>query len=217
MKLLLFTFFLSISSLLIKAQTHLKIKVLPILNNEPIVLNDATKDDVIITNLKFYLSSFSLTQNNGEVYIEENSYHLIDLSKPETVNIAFPLIENKTLENLTFLLGIDSVTNVSGVMGGDLDPTKGMYWAWNSGYINFKIEGTKNSIPFEFHLGGYAAPYQTAQKIEVDLKESEEMVLYLDLSDFLNKIDINTNNKVMSPGKTSQELSILLATLFYAK
>ena len=66
-------------------------------------------------------------------------------------------------------------------------------------------------------MGGYAAPYQTAQKIEVDLKESEEMVLYLDLSDFLNKIDINTNNKVMSPGKTSQELSILLATLFYAK
>lgn len=26
-------------------------------------------------------------------------------------------------------------------MDGDLDPLNGMYWAWNSGYINMKIEG----------------------------------------------------------------------------
>ena len=63
-------------------------------------------------------------------------------------------------------------------MGGDLDPTKGMYWAWQSGYINFKMEGscsqclaTKNN--FEFHLGGYQQPFYAMQTIELNTTACE--------------------------------------------
>jgi len=40
---------------------------------------------------------------------------------------------------------VDSLANVSGAMSNDLDATKGMYWSWQSGFINLKIEGKSAS------------------------------------------------------------------------
>ena len=60
-------------------------------------------------------------------------------------SLALQIPSNIPFSKLKFQLGIDSLTNVSGAMGGDLDPTKGMYWTWQSGYINMKIEGKSNS------------------------------------------------------------------------
>ena len=80
-------------------------------------------------------------------------------------------------DKIKFNLGIDSLTNVSGVMGGDLDPTKGMYWTWQSGYINFKMEGSSAVCPtrnheFQFHIGGYQDPFYAMQTLELEVKNS---------------------------------------------
>jgi len=73
------------------------------------------------------------------------------------------------------LIGTDSITNVSGALDGDLDPIKGMYWAWNSGCINFKLEGTRvisgKKTPFEYHIGGYNGPQATAMKKSIKIDQ----------------------------------------------
>ena len=67
-------------------------------------------------------------------------------------------------------------SNVAGAIGGTLDPINGMYWAWNSGYVNFKIEGTstlsnarKNA--FKFHLGGYQHPYNSYRAVLIKIDD----------------------------------------------
>ena len=85
---------------------------------------------------------------------------------------------------IAFNLGIDSITNVSGAQGGDLDPTKGMYWAWQSGFINIKLQGTSNSCPppkneFEFHLGGYQYPFNSLQTIILKTGNEKKLRYFL--------------------------------------
>lgn len=174
----------------------------------------STSDSLSIDKLKFYLSNFNLLKEGEIVWIEKESYHLIDISKPKSQFFTFNLSERIEFDEIQFLLGTDSLVNTAGVMSGDLDPTKGMYWAWNSGYINFKIEGTNSLFPFEFHLGGYAPPFQTVQKIKLETTNSNNLTIELNITEFLNQIDLTKTYKIMSPGKEAQRLSILLSTLF---
>jgi hypothetical protein len=94
-----------------------------------------------------------------------------------------------------------------------------MYWTWNSGYINFKLEGrftkkTETSIPFEFHLGGYLPPFKTIQTISINRINPESTIIQLDLSQFIDSIVFERYSSVMIPGATAVELSKSLATCF---
>ena len=93
-----------------------------------------------------------------------------------------------------------------------------MYWSWNSGYINSKIEGTFTKtngvkIPFEYHLGGYLPPYPTLQTLTFNCEKSEKIVK-LDLSQFISSLEIEQCNNVMIPGPNAVELSKLLTKCF---
>jgi hypothetical protein len=144
---------------------------------------------------------------------------LIDASDENSLLLSIPLKKNIAYDEVCFLLGIDSLTNVSGVMGGDLDPTKGMYWAWNSGYINFKLEGrsplceTTNN-EFVFHLGGYSGPYSSYQSVKLLVKDKSSLIIKVDVTSFLHSIDLSTQHKTMSPGKEAKELSIQVSKIF---
>ena len=188
------------------------------------VINDSTfyaittKDSIQFSTLKFYVSSLEFYHNNQFVWKESNSFHLIDLLQPEnnliSLNIPYGLVFNQ----LKFTLGIDSTTSVSGAMGGALDPTKGMYWTWQSGYINFKIEGKCSQSPapkndFTFHLGGYLYPFSTAQKISFPVK-NDVATIQFDLLKFTSQIPFNNINHIMSPGEKSVLLSKLAASYF---
>ena len=117
-------------------------------------------------------------------------------------------------------MGIDSLTNVSGAMGGDLDPTKGMYWTWQNGYINFKLEGfnavcnTRNHF-FQYHLGGYQSPFATVQTLVLPLKsKAKEVVVDVAIDKFLEEIDMSKTAEIMSPGAVAVELSKKLKGIF---
>ena len=67
-------------------------------------------------------------------------------------------IPNAKYTKLKFMLGVDSLRNSTGVQDGYLDPSHGMIWDWNTGYIFFKHEGnyinTANVVkPLRLHLG----------------------------------------------------------------
>ena len=105
-------------------------------------------------------------------------------------------------------MGIDSLTNVSGAIGGDLDPTKGMYWTWQSGYINLKLEGKSNLCPsskkdFQFHLGGYQAPFNGLQQVSFPSQKEQKIELKVNLLTFLQNINVAKESHIMSPNQAA--------------
>jgi hypothetical protein len=185
----------------------------PIQLDSTYVLHDI--DSVKVSTLRFYISSLILRNEGMKVWAEDASYHLFDVSVPTSMEVSVPVA--LSANEIVLLLGTDSLTNVSGAMGGDLDPSKGMYWAWNSGYINFKLEGTSTACKtidqeFQFHLGGYAYPNATAQEIRLPISNSN--LVKMDLAAFFQEIDLKSLDHIMSPSANAVQLSRIAAGIF---
>lgn len=199
----------------------------PVYGNSKLDLNGTyyklTNDDSLqIETLKFYISNIEFLNNGKVVWKEENSYHLIDASNDKTLRIPFNNIPVSTYNKISFDLGIDSLTNVSGALGGDLDPTKGMYWTWQNGYINFKQEGKSNlcrtrNNEFQFHLGGYQSPFSTLQTVSLEVKETDRINIELDLKKFIAVSYLSKQNQIMSPCSDAVYLSKRAANAFSIK
>ncbi|MFN8393764.1 MAG: MbnP family protein, partial [Bacteroidia bacterium] len=107
-----------------------------------------TNGGVTIEAFRFYVSDVAFMAGERVVYALPERYHLVDAEVPESWGMSLGAKGIPAdCDGIRFALGIDSLTNVSGALGGDLDPTKGMYWAWQSGYINMKMEGTSPVCP----------------------------------------------------------------------
>lgn len=185
------------------------------LNEEKINSDQQTKPTIQV--LKFYISSIEFLDNKKTVWKESSDYHLVDASQPESLKIKLSKPNGFRFTEVKFNLGVDSVTNVSGVRGGDLDPTKGMYWTWQSGYINFKIEGRSNACKnpkkeFQFHLGGYKAPYST---IKIILIETSTLELVFDVKHLMNQLDLSQQDHLMLPGCEAARLSEIVSQSFH--
>lgn len=101
--------------------------------------------------------------------------------------MALSIPEGLGYDAFRFNPGIDSLENVSGAFGGDLDPTKGMYWAWHSGDINFKLEGHSAGCgsrdnAFQLRLGGYQAPHASLQTIHLAVAQGPRLPIRVDLA-----------------------------------
>ena len=195
------------------------------INHHPIkvgkkYLTHAQSDSIHIDAIRFYISNVQFFQEEEFVFSLEKKHHLVDLDNPESLKIN--LEKNKSLDfnKIKFDLGIDSLTNVSGAFGGDLDPTNGMYWTWQSGYINFKLEGVSPNCParknfFQFHLGGYQAPFANVQAVELDIFDKKNIIIELPIDQFLEKINIPETYEIMSPNQPAVDMAKLIASLFY--
>jgi hypothetical protein len=117
-----------------------------------------------ISQFKFYISAVDLINTEtGTVHaIDRNNYFLIDAADSATWQVRVP-VPPARYNQLAFIIGVDSARNVSGAQTGALDPAKGMFWTWNSGYIMAKLEGTSTvstqpNQKFEYHVGGFKGP-----------------------------------------------------------
>lgn len=206
------------------AQKQFEIAFVPYWNNEKITLpttqlQSATNQIVAIETLKFYVSKIVFLKGENVVYSELNSYHLLDFESESSLKLNIAVGTPKAFDSIRFCIGIDSVTNVAGVMKGALDPTNGMYWTWQSGYINVMLEGVSSACTtrknrFQFHLGGFAAPNQTIQHLQFASSISERITIGIQLNDFFNQVQLSTKNQIMSPGKDAVELSKKFAGCF---
>ncbi len=182
----------------------------------------SSKDSLQITNLKFYISNLQFFNDSALIWTEPNAFYLIDASDSNTMKRALTIPNSLKFNALQFNLGIDSVTNVAGALGGDLDATKGMYWAWQSGYINFKLEGRSNLCPtrknaFQFHLGGYLAPHNALKIIHLKNVSADNLNIQLDIQPFFDKLDLKTQNSVMIPSDEAVSFAQKVANLFKIK
>lgn len=172
--------------------------------------------------LKFYLTNITLYKNNKLVWKEKQSYHLYDQAEIKTHSISILIPSNIIYDKVNFDVGIDSITNVSGALGGDLDPTKGMYWTWQSGYINFKLEGTTSlstnqKKEFQLHLGGYQKPFCALQRISLNSKNQENISIEFDVKSFIEGINWQTHHHIMSPSNEAVKLSNSMTECFKLK
>jgi hypothetical protein len=176
-------------------------------------------DSIQFETLKFYISSLEFFYDDKLVWKEENSFHLIDATDVKTKTVTLKSTTASPFNKIKFNIGIDSITNYGGAMGGDLDPTKGMYWTWQNGYINFKLEGKSNLCKtqkneFQFHLGGYQYPYNTLQSVVLMLKSKNNMDVNIDLEKLFTEIDLASQNQIMSPSIEAVLLSKKVSVCF---
>lgn len=192
--------------------------------NEPLVLTDKkyitkTNDTVFITKMKFYLSNIVLELEDGSEYKESNSIHLVDAETLSSLGLNLKNVPDIKIIKIRFNIGIDSLTNVSEKFEGDLDPALGMYWAWNTGYINMKLEGKSSSCTsvkkeFQFHIGGYLPKQNALQKIELNVAESQNIIIKVELDRWLDNLSLKETNSIMIPGEKAIALAQKYKNMF---
>ena len=212
--------FLGLTLVLVSYTTPIvKLKITPLFNKQSITKNtwyvSSQKDSIQFTKLKFYLTYFQVKSIKGEINTIDHSNYLIDIFKPETLEILLNTVSFNNGDKLSFNLGVSSDLNTTGAHSGALDPSNGMFWSWQSGYINFKIEGISPSSKtrqnkFQFHIGGYQPPYNTIRRFDFVLnKHTTE--LNLKLEKFFEGAKLAVDNQVMIPGEKASKL----ATVFF--
>ena len=216
-KLLLFILpFLGLTLVLVSYATPIvKLKITPLFNNQSITENtwfvSSQKDSIQFTKLKFYFTDFQVKSIKGEINTIDHSNYLIDIFQPESLEILLSTVSFSNGDELSFNLGVSSDMNTTGAHSGALDPSNGMFWSWQSGYINFKIEGISPSSKtrqnkFQFHIGGYQSPYNTLRRLTFILNK-QTTKLNLNLEEFFERTKLAVDNQIMVPGEKANELA----------
>jgi len=198
---------------------HLEFNKLPLELNKKYI--SKANDTLSIETFRCYISNIQIQYADNSVFTQKDSYHLLDLDNPNSFQIPITKKSDKLISKITFNIGIDSLTNTSGAMAGDLDPVKGMYWAWQSGYINMKIEGKSPSCStrkneFQFHIGGYMKPNYAMQKVELNVNK-KDIHIGIDLNNFFSDIQLSKTNSIMIPGKVAMELANVSIKMFHTE
>ena len=183
-----------------------------------------------ITKLRYYVTNVEM-KNESSLFKEKNSYHLIDESRKESKTIKFSLPAGD-YNQLQFLLGVDSLHNVSGAQTDDLDPAKDMFWTWNSGYVMAKMEGNSSDSKlvnnkFEFHIGGFSGPYNVLKEIRLSFPEKSihfvagktyQIIINADIDAWWQNphdIKIADHAIITSPGVNAKNISDNYANMFH--
>ncbi|RYF92559.1 MAG: hypothetical protein EOO00_07140 [Chitinophagaceae bacterium] len=179
-----------------------------------------------VSAFKFYVHGIHFINTETEAVFEvaKDRYDLIDFADSASASIKIGVLPGK-YNRIAFTIGVDSARNVSGAQTGALDPTKGMFWTWNTGYIMAKLEGnspvaaTPNNA-FEYHIGGFRTGENVVEKITllfpyttlVDLQPNKTSDLYIttNLSAWFHNphdIRISENPVSMTPGPLAVQIA----------
>ena len=197
------------------------------IGKEELVLGNATKniwgENMTVQKFKYYVSNFSLTDVSGKSVALPVQFFLIDEadSASKTITLTIPDIAFNKIE---FLLGVDSMRNVSGIQTGALDPAKGMFWTWNSGYIMAKLEGESplaNAAGnrFTYHIGGFRFGINTVRKISLPVAviQKNEIHINADINQWFKsnaEIRIAETNTCHTPGPLAIKFADNYANMF---
>jgi hypothetical protein len=113
------------------------------------------KDTIRVSQFSYYVSNIELTTVNG-TKVPLPGYFLQDFLPNQPNTITLENVPSGNYTSISYLIGVDSLANSTGEHTGDLDPSFGMYWTWNTGYVFLRLKGrhsTANSL-FSFDIGG---------------------------------------------------------------
>ena len=206
---------------------QLRICIRPVFNGVALRLTNGKYitphgDTVSIDAFRFYITNLSIAGDGATTATYNHEAWLWDAEDTTTWTLQTNISSVKHATELRFLIGVDSLHNVSGANSGDLDPIKGMYWAWNSGYIMARLEGRSSSCPtrhhaFEFHIGGYMPPFATSRNVQLSIPAGTDQPIII-LADvaawFSGNLDLKTTNSVLIPGKDAAVMAGRYARMF---
>ncbi|GAB2828370.1 hypothetical protein GCM10027043_32540 [Ferruginibacter profundus] len=174
-----------------------------------------------VARLKYYISNIVL-HHASNPFAEPDSYHLLDASDSASLSFTFDATAN-TYNSISFIVGVDSLKNVSGAQSGALDPANGMFWTWNSGYVMFKLEGSSPASTIinqriEYHIGGFSGPDNVLQTITLPLPKTlhieegkhSQIIIMADLDKLWQgaaDLKIATTPATMTPGILSRKIA----------
>lgn len=204
----------------LQAQDSLYLKFIPIFNQFRVEPNHSypnLSDSISFQSLKFYIGHIQFFKGDVLVASAPDTHYLLNFE--ENANQLIGIANKNKFDKITFELGVDSATSVSGALSGALDPSLGMYWTWQSGYINAKIEATLKANTSQkseliLHLGGYKNPFNTLQKLQLSLVQTDTIDIGIDLTNVINTALALQQNQVMSPKPEALILIQQLAKTF---
>jgi hypothetical protein len=182
----------------VAGRDSLTIQIIPVVGEKnwtpEAVYTNALGETFSIDKCLFYLSNFALQTSSGKWYPIKESYFLVNISDSSSLQISLPG-NIRDVVSIQFLLGVDSAKNVSGIQSGVLDPARGMFWTWNTGYVMAKMEGSSPVSPmpgkkFTYHVGGFAGEQNVAKLIQLAIEkkstEQHRILLQADLLSWFN-------------------------------
>lgn len=179
-------------------------------------------DSFQLTKFNYYISNIKFNNVDGSSFSEPESYHLVEQETKSSLTFEVSNIPSGTYSSVTYTIGVDSLRNVSGAQTGDLDPAKGMFWSWSTGYIMLKIEGispksTQAGNIFMLHAGGFKGDYNVLRTITLTFPNNivvngDENHLHInaDVQKALgspNPVDFSKTNVIMSAGPSGKALA----------
>lgn len=194
---------------------------------EPLLLENTYRnafgETFTVRNFRYYISHIQLVDSTGRLYETRDSCYLVDAA--DSASHYVTVQASGPVKTLRFLLGVDSSKNASGVQSGALDPAKGMFWTWNSGYIMAKLEGkspasTAPGQNFTYHIGGYRPGQETARWITLPLDSTSSGNLVTIAANILQwfsgkaAITIAVHPVCHEPGPLAVQLADNYATMF---
>lgn len=191
-----------------------------VLPKEP---KDAADFDLLeITKVRFYISQVQLFKEGKCVFKDPSPGHLIDLSDSSKSKISLISKKDIAYDGIQFMIGIDSATTMKGIEKGDLDPSNEMYWSWQSGYINFKLEGyspfcvkERPKHEFHYHIGGYHYYENTCNEVRLNIASSNFIHIDLHLEQVLQDALLREVAHVQLPGTKAASIATSFAHCFF--
>lgn len=206
----------------LKIRIHFRVYV----HGEPLQLHKTYKnpfgEDFEISRFRFYAGNIEPGYADAGSKTLPSMYHLVDFSDSTSTIFELP-VKMSSFNQIQLSLGVDSIDQCKGAQTGPLDPVKGMFWTWNSGYQSFKLEGSspESDQPAQliaYHIGGYRYPYSTVWKFRFNtdkiIRISEENKLTIEIPfelDYFFKgphpLHIKENPTCTTPGEMARNIS----------
>ena len=177
-------------------------------------LSGVQPEDAHITTLRFYVSSPRLFHKGVQVDGFTLSYRLVNALDSLTNRFGFPRTNALPFDEVRLFVGVDSTTTASGIMPGDLDPVYNMYWTWQSGYINIKLEGSRKGQEMTLHLGGYSAPNNSLQELRVSAADAQRLNFVWHAQSFFSQLPPDSPYRVMRPCSEANRMARLFTSSF---
>lgn len=113
-------------------------------------------EPVRVASLKYYLSRVRLIRADSSVWTSPRRAILLDAGRCDSLDLHE--VPQGTYVGISFDIGLDSATNSrTDWPDYDLAPRHSMYWAWNTGYKFFSLDGQwLGAAPpalVEYHIG----------------------------------------------------------------
>jgi hypothetical protein len=187
---------------------------------------NAFDEEYSIKTFKFYIHGIELmnSQTNTAFTVDKDEYWLINAADSSTLFVKLRIAPS-AYNRIRFIIGVDSIRNVSGAQTGALDPAQGMFWTWSTGYIMAKLEGnspvakTPNNV-IEYHIGGFKSAESVLRKItldfpilqKLDIKQGSlsTITITANISRWFspgNPIRISQNPVSMTPGTLATQIA----------